>query len=1335
MVAADAKAPHAPSFAIKEKISDIYVSEAQEHEIVAYHPVRETLVSVSATSLQEIDVRTGSVLGAIPFDACLGDKPNVFDDLVPVGLHYMVATLPRFLVLWDLKELTLCYVAEITKTNSKTPVVVTAALSSLNTIMFSHEGSQSLKVTTVEGLCSGEVCKKIPRKVTSRNSNISALAFDTHRNVLACGGSDGVVHLWRTGDGTGGSMDDEGSKDEHSKSTGDDVLPPSLSSVSPHALLATLTPKPSAVHTLCFSPNGVLAIGYVNNAIDVFDISCREPYPLASLTSLLPAGLSLYRRRAIHFCPSLNTLGLVLAPTDAPAGASRLVLHRMHFGDGIDSTFGTGLEVAADVAALVVSDGMLALYSSLGAARSLSLLEPSADDVVLANVQPPPFKAWTEQPQFSFAQYCSPDAVPTRILLVTTADSGQPALAYLNLQTNEKCEVSTLPPQFEGLPLVPQRLSAGADGSAAAILLSSTQATVVAVVTVANPGSVPVYEVRDACFTPTHLVSLMPSGRSVRVHGNLLAREADGLLLSLPTPAARIFPTRFPMPNSEACKVVFLTQDANCRECLRLSEHTMAFTLESVAVWTALPHEHVLEVQSEPGKTDHLLAVRTTHRIVVLDAGLRPIAVFAPSAHRLQETPTSVLWVGGAVVFATVGATVRYMAVQTPVTTHLLCTLPTLPPATSMGLVAFLPDRFVYSVVNDDAKAIVMLTRPFSPAEVLAVAQSRKELPVVKLYLSRLLEYGTPLVQPSLKMLEALNDPALALRLLHDGKKAKPGATYRESAHVTAATLSALLLATHRWKDAVMCLVSDDPALHEYAQHPQGSEAQLPPRLSNVATALSELGSTLQALGQLELAGRCFDLAGNDRALLTLVGVQALKTMNSSVAHDVLHSVKGANPQLFAALVAADAAQTPARAKQDLFRRLCTETLVFERRSRLLGQLAGMPQVRLSPVKAAVDTAPTAWKFFTWKRLEPEEPLDWLGTPTPHYSAQEFVKKALHIDTTSDGFGDTRPTPAAATSIGPFLDDEDSVMAYWRFEDAAALGARATDATLLDTSKRENHLVVSPAIELMPSTAPVDRGEDAKLLPAYALRFPAAAPADGADWGATCAVRKGGTMDFGYAFDEDPYRRHLTVESWVKFYADAPPAQAQVLFARTPLWQLSVDASGRLALQLHDRTLACDGGLQLTGGWQHVAFVVDVIAEDKAAVRVTVDGASVLAKEIAIKAVKDATAAIMNVGPRLLGFEITEIRVWATSRSVEQINDMKENYLGIAETKKRIKVAIHQRDCQCEKCLGRRQNTPLAKLAMVQPLAASPSGRTRRVVKAPQSPVPVSPKREETRFN
>jgi hypothetical protein len=49
---------------------------------------------------------------------------------------------------------------------------------------------------------------------------------------------------------------------------------------------------------------------------------------------------------------------------------------------------------------------------------------------------------------------------------------------------------------------------------------------------------------------------------------------------------------------------------------------------------------------------------------------------------------------------------------------------------------------------------------------------------------------------------------------------------------------------------------------------------------SNVAAYLTYLGHVLQAHGQFEEAARCFDVAGNDRALLELV--RSIRNANES---------------------------------------------------------------------------------------------------------------------------------------------------------------------------------------------------------------------------------------------------------------------------------------------------------------------------------------------------------------------------------------------------------------------------------------------------------------------
>ncbi|OQR94426.1 hypothetical protein THRCLA_08172, partial [Thraustotheca clavata] len=1267
------------SLVLKEKIAEIQGHRAQENEILTYHAVRESILAVSTTMLQEIDVRTGAVLGEIPFEICLtgGDKLYAFDDLVPCGLHYVIATFSRFIVVWNLREMTLWHIAEATKSHSKGHIAIAASLSSSNTIFYGHEGSQSVKVTTVEALCNGEACKKIPRKVISRNSSICALAFDTKNNILVSGSTDGMIHIWRTGVAGGGQMEEECSKDEHSRPNGEDI--------SPHTLLSTINSKPSTVQVLCLNNNGVLTVGYGNNQIDVFDINRREPTQIASQSTTIPSPLSLYKRHSILFSFSLNTLLLVLVQNSdtVDSKTSHYVLHRMHYGLNIDSSFGVGMELDTGAVALVLCDNMLTLYTSLGKSKSLSLLQYAPDDIALSNVQSAPTKVWCEQHQFAFSQYCNPDKIPSKIIQITTTEevNGKFYLASMDLKTSEKTTICSLPTTFEGLPLTPLRMNTLID--TVVVLLESTQATVMTVIGLQESSSQPLYEVRDFAMTPTQLVSLAPSGRSIRIHNNWKAKEPDGLLLTLSIAATRIFPTRNPIINSDTMKLLFITNNGSGQETLRQSDQTMAFTLESTVTWTTQSNERIIDVQNEPEEYNHLIAVCTTCRIVVLEhSSLTVVASYAPSKAQLYMTPRSILWIGKAIAFATTANSLYYFAMQSN-DVQLLCCLQdqmgqkVINPS-AFRLIAFLPDRFLYMTIDEYNNikcnnSFFIFTRPFAPVEPLIYSQPKADSDLTTQYLLRLLEYGAPLVQVSNKLIQHLgNDNGeVCLRLLGDGKKAKPGAMYRENALVSTQTLCSLFLAAHRWKDAVMFALSDDPSLQEYVSNPQSSEAQLPQRLSHLASRLNKIGNLLQSFGQLEWAGRCFDIAGNDQALIEM----CLKCNKNQVMMSVLENLKQSNPVLCASVMAHDTNPTNIPAKMDPVRLLSTDTQVFERRSRLLQQLNSLKNASLKAEKASnLTPPPESWKFFTWKRLEPEDTADWLGSPMPHYSSQEFVKKALHIDTTQasnensfTAFADNKV--AGNTSIGPFLDDEDSVMAYWRFEDAATFTSRSSDTQLLDTSKRENHITVSSLIGFELSSAPVDKGESGKLLPEYALHFPEAAIA-GSEWSARCNIRKGGTLDFGTNFDEDPYRRHLTLECWLRCYI--PTHIGGIIASRSPLWSLSMEASGHLVLQLHDRTLKGESIFQPSNNWQHIAMTFDVLSDDKVSIRLTIDGVSALSKEIAIKPLKDAESNLL-LGPQLIGFEMTEIRLWATTRSVEQINDMKENYLGIAENKKRIK--------------------------------------------------------------
>ncbi|KAF0716199.1 Aste57867_2970 [Aphanomyces stellatus] len=1333
------------SLQIKERIANMDVQHAQAGEIVVYHSVRESLVSITATSVQEMDVRTGVLLGEITMDAHLvGEKPNAFEYAVACGHKYIVASHARFLVVWDLKDMILLHVAEIA--SAKHISALAASTCVKGTLFYAHDGSQSIKATTVDALCAADPTtgpKKVPRKVASRSSTISVLAYHTATAVLACGASDGMVHVWRCGE---------------SDVTTDETKGAPPDGEFGHSLLATVTSKAAAVVALVLDPSTTcavvdLAVAYASKHIEVYTVesssSANHDNAVAAKTTptatpVVPTGFSFRKPASLFFAPLPHTLVVLLE--DDVDGA--VVANVLSYAPDNDARFRTPLDLAlprGGVAHFAVTP-RLALYTSTTTARGLSAVE-FGDDDVFDDVTTTTMLQWSTTAPLSFGQYCNPDHVPDALVqLAWVEETRRFDVVKLSLRTSDRTSLGGVPTVWDHQPVTPRRVLATGDWSAWAVLLTTPSATTALALSTAS--SSVVYEVADACFTAAaSLVTLNASGKSLRQHLSLTTSEPQGTLLTLPTPASRIFCTRMPLPHSDVCKLVFVVRDA-MQDTLRLSETTLAFAAESTVAWTSHKHERVLDVQMEPSTQaaqPHGMAVLTTHRVVVLDASLVAVASYAPP-NRLLLAPTSILWLGSTLAFTTTGGGLFYLPTQHPQqsTPTLLCSLATTTHGTHIQLAACLHDRLVYSVVREQPSTAdgppflaTTLTRPCSILEVFVRSQPDADL--TRLFVHREIEYA-PIVPVSHGLVELLRaDPEMTLAVLASTASGSSG-SFRATSHLATSVVCALYLALHRWPDALFHALADDPPLQardEYARDATGSGAQLPQKLSVLSSQLSHVGRILEKYGQFNTAAQCYDVAGNDRALLELV----LKCADTDALQPFLDAFRSTNGPLHAALTAGRPTDTPP--KRDAFRLLCSEHLVFERRSRLLSQSSLKNATLKSGPSTAAAPLPTTttWKYFTWKRVVPDDAAEWVGSATPHYATEEFqVKKKaalLSVDTRGSGsFDESSAVKAShAPSIGPFLDEEDGVVAYWRFEDGATNGEVGVPGVqLVDTSKRENHITITQ-LSLVLSTAPVDRGEDAKLQPEYAMRFPDVASSDA---GGKVTVKKGSTLDIGVGFDEDPYRRCLTVECWARRTNDEPTSGT--LFRReTPsslvLWSFGIDR-GALSFTLLGMTVKSDAtAFKTTDTWQHVAAVVDIVSDEKAAIRLAVDGVHVLTKDVSMKlALQDhGDVSTLFVGPLLTGMEVTEIRLWATARSEQQLADMKENYLSMAESKKRIKMKIHERDCQCEKCLGRRQNTPVAKLAMVQPLALTPSSRDRRQrMKAPQTPSPMN-KSEETR--
>ncbi|KAL4177324.1 hypothetical protein KRP22_002257 [Phytophthora ramorum] len=628
---------------------------------------------------------------------------------------------------------------------------------------------------------------------------------------------------------------------------------------------------------------------------------------------------------------------------------------------------------------------------------------------------------------------------------------------------------------------------------------------------------------------------------------------------------------------------------------------------------------------------------------------------------------------------------------------------------------------------------------------------------------------------------------------------AAPSSNYNRTSLLSRAVMSSILLDSHRWEEFLRVFLAHDPALEEYvvAIDSDGA-AKLPSRTGPTARRFRQLAAVFESIGQSDWAMRCLDLSGDDEALLTM-----LRKFNAAASSEVLDSLQKSwiklNPPLSAIAKAAIGQTQQDLQASDPFSILCCETLTQPmRRGRLLNSVAPLDRLKL-PIApnndlpkrddGANDT--TRAGSLSWKRLAPEDASEWLGVsakarlattePRPlNYSifaaeASAVSGMLLGVDAGLTPAAVPAAAEAAATAkmtIGPFQDEEDAVVAYWRFEEGATAAEKQASgeaASLdgiecLDTSKRENTLrLLGGAVNMVESTAPVDRGEPGRIPEEFALRFPssetssASLPPSG--WGAQCPVRPGSTLDVGTTFDEDPYRREFTFEVWIRNYKlyeqlqklvengeEAPASLSggvrQQLISRRRVdslddgvkggdvsgpanWELVIDEDDFLVLTFGSQQVRATQKLEHTGsqGWRHVAFTVDVSSPQRVGLKLFIDARCVGESQTTPSSQTVSKPSKLLLGWRMQDYEMTEVRLWATARSADQLSDMRENYLSLAEAKRRMKIAIHQRNCICEKCVSRRAQSvagagaagaPRLGLSLGTPLAA-PS-RQRRVV-------------------
>ena len=108
--------------------------------------------------------------------------------------------------------------------------------------------------------------------------------------------------------------------------------------------------------------------------------------------------------------------------------------------------------------------------------------------------------------------------------------------------------------------------------------------------------------------------------------------------------------------------------------------------------------------------------------------------------------------------------------------------------------------------------------------------------------------------------------------------------------------------------------------------------------------------------------------------------------------------------------------------------------------------------------------------------------------------------------------------------------------------------------------------------------------------------------------------------------------------------------------------------------------VATSGAEQTPGVWTHLAIVIDSSsALDRASqVSLIVNGALSAKGSLDVPEIGEKLLAVntLFVGPDLCGWTITELRVWADLRSLDDVCNNKDNYLGLAAKRKRMIFGI-----------------------------------------------------------
>ena len=364
---------------------------------------------------------------------------------------------------------------------------------------------------------------------------------------------------------------------------------------------------------------------------------------------------------------------------------------------------------------------------------------------------------------------------------------------------------------------------------------------------------------------------------------------------------------------------------------------------------------------------------------------------------------------------------------------------------------------------------------------------------------------------------------------------------------------------------------------------------------------------------------------------------------------------------------------------------------------------------------------------------------DWLGRRRPVLVGKEGASAArdggekiladlLNMDDNSFGGKSDLESEKDGwvEGVGEGRSDEANLAAYFRMSEGEEDDNPWRSEGMLDISPYQNKAIVfgdTEKFSLQKSTSSVDEGEEGKVKALYDLVF----ESSGIGVLALAATR-GRSVDTGVLHSEDrPSRQRCTVEFW--YYLPQAIKHDMILIRRTVgpdagdlskvsvasdresvLWEVVLRRKGSLEFRTcggskldsvkknAEAVVGERADLVQFGKWNHICVVLSSKASESIAdcsATILMKGVPVMESQVSMlpngfdEEDLDSTSTLNDLLQKSYlvlglnnpeGFRITEFRVWACARSEDDVKAMMYEYLNAAESKKKFKVKIKNKN-------------------------------------------------------